>query len=86
MDASYILHKYKKIGVPKDDDSVIEDLNKKSIISKEIMDLIVRLKGFRNILVHKYGAVDDELVFENLTKNIHDFEKIVNYFLGLMNK
>ena len=31
------------------------------------------MKGFRNILVHKYGEVDDEISYENLEK-LSDFD------------
>ena len=34
-----------------------------------------KMKGFRNILVHKYGIVDNELVFEFLSNELDDFEK-----------
>jgi len=84
VDISYILYSGENLGVPKDDDSVVKALYEKKIISKEIMDLISELKGFRNILVHKYGAVDDELVFENLTENLSDFEKLRDYFLNML--
>jgi len=84
IDISYLLHKHKNLGVPKDDDSVIEELYKKKVINKETRELILELKGFRNILVHKYGAVDDELVYENLTDNIGDFERLKDYFLKII--
>ncbi len=84
IDISYLVYKYKNMGVPKDDDSVIEGLHKKKVVNKRIKDLILELKGFRNILVHKYGTVDDELVFENLTENINDFEELKDYFLGII--
>ncbi len=84
VDISYLIYKYKKIGIPKDDDSIIEILYQKKIINKEIKELILKLKSFRNILVHRYGVIDDELVFENLTENISDFEKLRDYFLKLL--
>ena len=31
------------------------------------------MKGFRNILVHRYGKIDDKLAFEVLKENIGDF-------------
>ena len=39
------------------------------------------MKGFRNILVHKYGVVDDELVFEMLSEKLGDFELIIKEIL-----
>lgn len=31
------------------------------------------MKGFRNIVVHRYGKIDDKLAFEILKENIRDF-------------
>ena len=81
IDICYIVHKGKNIGIPKDDDSVINNLYKNKAITKEIKDIISELNGFRNIIVHKYGTVDDELVFENIKENLQDFEKIRDFFL-----
>ena len=36
---------------------------------------LINMKGLRNILVHRYGEVEDEIVFENLSENLGDFEK-----------
>ena len=32
------------------------------------------MKGFRNILVHEYGGIDDALVYKFATTRMHDFE------------
>jgi uncharacterized protein YutE (UPF0331/DUF86 family) len=34
------------------------------------------MKGFRNILVHEYGRIDDRLVYDLLKNNINDFDAI----------
>lgn len=31
------------------------------------------MRGFRNIVVHRYGTIDDSLAFQLLTENIGDF-------------
>ena len=36
------------------------------------------MKSFRNILVHKYGEIDDKKAFENIKEGIKDFELIVS--------
>ena len=38
------------------------------------MGKIRAMKGFRNILVHKYGKIEDELAFEILQNNLPDFQ------------
>ena len=76
IDIDYLIYKDKGLGIPKDDLSVIEELFKKKVINKEIKESLLNLNGFRNILVHKYGTVDDELVFENLKENLGDFQTL----------
>jgi uncharacterized protein YutE (UPF0331/DUF86 family) len=41
------------------------------------------MRGFRNILVHRYDGVDDKLVFENLKKinDFRDFRKEISQLL-----
>ena len=43
------------------------------------------MKGFRNILVHKYGVVDDELVFEMLKEKLSDFDIFKHEILTNLN-
>lgn len=33
------------------------------------------MKAFRNILVHRYGIIDDKEIFRILKKDIKDFEE-----------
>lgn len=37
-------------------------------------EIIKRMKGLRNILVHEYGRIDDELVYEVLKNKLDDFD------------
>ena len=85
MDVYNILVSNLKLGIPEDEDAVFEKLNKKKIISNKMIDLLKNMKGFRNILVHKYGEVDDELVFENFDK-LQDFELFKTEILEFLKK
>lgn len=71
-----------KLGLPSEEDEVFDKLAEKKIISKKIAIILKGMKGFRNVLVHKYGVVDDEIVFENLNR-LNDFfdfkEEILKY-------
>ena len=42
-----------------------------------------KMKGFRNVLVHKYAEIDDELVYEHLKKlgDFIEFRKQIVSFL-----
>ncbi len=63
------------LGIP-DDDDILKRLEEKKIFSKKIIGLVKDMKGMRNILVHKYGEIDDEVVFEQLTERLSDFDEI----------
>lgn len=45
------------------------------ILSKEFAGKIAPVVGLRNILVHRYEALDKELFVSNLFKNANDFKR-----------
>ncbi len=65
---------HNKFGVPQDEDSLIDILQEKKVISNELSEVLHDMKGFRNILVHKYGKVDDHKSFIFLTEQLGDFD------------
>ena len=69
-----ILVKELKLGVPESEEEIL--LKLENILEKETINKIVELKGFRNILVHRYGYIDDEIAFEDIKEGLEDFEKI----------
>lgn len=89
IDICNILVSSLKLGIPYDEDALFEKLEEKEIISKEMKDKLKNMKGFRNILVHKYGEVDDEKVFEKLDI-LGDFdefkEEILKFLRSLRSK
>lgn len=85
IDTCNIIVSNLKLGLPEDEDAVFNKLRKKDIISKKIETILINMKGFRNILVHKYGEVKDELVFENLEK-LEDFDKFNEEIMKLLKK
>ncbi|HIJ11078.1 TPA: DUF86 domain-containing protein [Candidatus Woesearchaeota archaeon] len=62
------------IGPPTDEDSFIELVRKEGIITKELAEIVREMKGFRNIIVHKYGSLDDAKAYETIIKGRPDFE------------
>ncbi len=88
IDVCNILVSSLKLGVPDDEDALFDKLNKEKIISNKMRKVLSEMKGFRNVLVHKYGEVNDELVFENLDKlsDFTDFKEEVISFLEKSNE
>ncbi len=64
--------------MPSSIDEIFVSLAKKKVFSKKIIDLVQEMKGLRNILVHKYGQIDDERIFNLLRERLDDFEKVIN--------
>jgi uncharacterized protein YutE (UPF0331/DUF86 family) len=85
IDICNILVSGLKLGLPSDEEEMFEKLANKKIISQKIKNILKNMKGFRNILVHKYGTVDDELVFEMLSERLDDFDKFKDEILKVIN-
>ncbi|MEA1993144.1 MAG: DUF86 domain-containing protein [Euryarchaeota archaeon] len=62
-----------ELGIPRDDRHIVENLTKNGILTKEMGKKLGVMKGFRNIVVHRYGKVNDKLAFRILKENIEDF-------------
>ena len=71
---SILILKGLRLGVPGEEEDVFDKLEKSKVITKKMKKTLKSMKGLRNILVHRYGEVDDELVFQNLKHNLSDFE------------
>lgn len=72
--ANYIIAR-QKLHIPDDEENIFLVLSQEGIIED---DLAKRMKGmvnFRNILVHEYLEIDNEIVHTKLTENLQDFDK-----------
>lgn len=85
IDICTIIVKDLKLGIPEDETGMFEKIREKRIISEKTRRNLENIKGFRNILVHKYGDVQDELVFENLNR-LGDFIKFKNEVIKFLKK
>jgi uncharacterized protein YutE (UPF0331/DUF86 family) len=73
FDICAIINTDLELGIPSSDESIIENLVKGKILSEEMKEKLKSMKGFRNIVVHRYGRTDDKLAFSILKGNIQDF-------------
>jgi len=62
-----------RLGVPGTDEDILENLVRHGVFGPEMRQSLKAMKGFRNIVVHRYGAIDDSLAFSILTERIGDF-------------
>jgi uncharacterized protein YutE (UPF0331/DUF86 family) len=63
-------------------------VDRERILAKldELTQTLRRMRGFRNILVHEYGRVDDQIVFEMVTTKLSDFEAFQKKILEVLKK
>jgi len=73
IDISAMIVSSEKIGLPKDEESIFDLLNKKKVLDVIICKRAKEMKGFRNILIHRYADTDNETVYNNLNEHISDF-------------
>jgi uncharacterized protein YutE (UPF0331/DUF86 family) len=62
-----------RLGLPSEEADLFERLEQAGIISPIMKETLRKMKAFRNILVHEYGRIDDQLVYEVLQNRLNDF-------------
>ena len=70
-----------RLGLPSEENDLFNKLFKNGIIDKKKYDMLIEMRGFRNVLVHEYASVDNELVFKILQTRINDFEELIKAIL-----
>lgn len=78
IDTAAIIVSSERFGLPTDEENIMDILVRRKVITPDIGERIKDMKGFRNILVHKYGRIDDKLVYEFLTNNLNDLDEFRN--------
>ena len=73
-----MIYSSRKLGVPGTVDDVFQGMLKKGVLPKKVVLLAEEMKGMRNVLVHKYGEIDDAQVYGFLTGHLGDFEVVVS--------
>ncbi len=63
-----------RLGLPSEENDIFEKLTRAGVVSDHIVDVLKRMKGCRNILVHEYARVDDEIIFEAVSGRLGDFD------------
>lgn len=72
-DICAILNADLHLGIPGTDEDILENLVQHRVLSPAMQLNVKAMKGFRNIVVHRYGAIDDAFAFSILKDHIGDF-------------
>jgi uncharacterized protein YutE (UPF0331/DUF86 family) len=84
IDITSIINSDLRLGIPDNEESLLEILVDKGILTQNLAEKTRRMKGFRNIIVHRYGRIDDLLAYKILTENmddIYEFMESIERFL-----
>lgn len=80
LDICFMLIADLHLGLPEDDDHILDLLMPKL----PMIEKIKAMKRFRNILVHKYGEINDKMVFINVSENLDDFFDFIDEILKII--
>lgn len=86
IDILSIINSDLRLGTPETEDSILDNIEKNKILSKKSIEIIKEMKSFRNVLVHKYGKIDNEIAFDNIKQGLSDFESITNEIDNFLKK
>ena len=86
LDVCSMLQRDLKLGLSGTEEEMLEKLRRAEVFSSPLMKKLFLMKGFRNLLVHRYADVDDQLVFRNLHRNITDFREFQKEVRSIVGK
>lgn len=75
-----------ELGIPESDENIVENLMKNKVISKDLGENLKSMKGFRNILVHRYGKINDEMAYNIMIDHLSDFSDFIKEILHFIEK
>jgi uncharacterized protein YutE (UPF0331/DUF86 family) len=82
FDICAIINSDLSLGIPEEDESIIENLIQAKVLSEEWMGKLKGMKSFRNIMVHRYGRIDDRIAFGIMKERMGDFDLFIEEVEG----
>lgn len=86
VDICHLLVSGLRLGLPAEEEDLMDKLDGAAVLSPSVIRVLRSMKGFRNILVHEYGAIDNALVFKAATTRVEDFVAFKAEVLDLLHK
>jgi uncharacterized protein YutE (UPF0331/DUF86 family) len=77
IDVCSIINSDLRLSIPENEESFVESLVNFGILTQNMAEKIRKMKGFRNIIVHRYGKIDDILAHKILTEHRKDFYEFI---------
>ena len=78
FDICAIINADLELGIPSDDSDILNNMVENDILDENLRNTLKRMKGFRNIVVHRYGRINDRLAYTIMMENLPDFQLFIN--------
>lgn len=75
LDLGYHIIADEGLREPEDNKDVFKVLAEAGIIDAKLLGSLQPMASFRNLIVHDYGKIDDEIVFGILKRRLEDFRE-----------
>lgn len=86
FDICAVLNSDLGLGVPGDDEAIVDNLVEAGVLDDGLKTILASMKGFRNIVVHRYGKINDEVAFNILKEQLGDFMVFIERIEAYLNK
>jgi uncharacterized protein YutE (UPF0331/DUF86 family) len=70
--------------VPENYADMFKVLQENSIINETLLDALIKMAKFRNIVVHHYDKIDAAIVISILSRNLEDFNHFKNAIVSYL--
>jgi uncharacterized protein YutE (UPF0331/DUF86 family) len=74
----------RKLRTPENNREIFLILNENKFFPEEHLKLIEQMIGLRNIIVHGYDKIDNEVIYGIIKKKTAELEKVKTYFEKLL--
>ncbi|HWQ67065.1 MAG TPA: DUF86 domain-containing protein [Methanospirillum sp.] len=85
FDICAIINRDLRLGVPENDQDIIVNLMHNGVIDGKTREILRDMNGFRNILVHQYGRIHDEMAYAIIIEHLDDlisFCTLMDHYLN----
>ena len=73
----------RKLGIPQTKKDAFELLNKNGLISKDICAKMKGMIGFRNIAIHEYKEIDENILQDVIENHLNDLKEFIRDMINL---
>ena len=83
MDTAMYVVTTRKLGLPQTNKEAFILLEQNNMITKEMCNNMKGMIGFRNIAVHEYKNIDEEIVEDVIKNHLNDLKEFIRCMINL---